>query len=274
MRFIPSIDAPQNPDEPAFWFIYRGNEVIISKQSAFRGIPFFYDIKRSGIQIVRQHYLGSLDWRDCFCAETDYDTAIPDYMTFSPLRPLLEVLGEEMFQIAGRAFQVIDWDRKHQFCSRCGSQLRIKSDERAKTCHSCGLVAYPVIAPAVIVAVVRDDTLLLAHSLRFQAGLYSVLAGFAEAGETLEECVRREVREEVGIGITDINYFGSMPWPFPNSLMVGFTAHHASGEIVVDHSELEDAGWYGIDNLPQHTPVKGTIARKLIDWFIEKYSTG
>lgn len=272
MRFISSIEGPGNPGTPAFWFIFRGNDVMISEQDSLRSVPLFRDIRLSGVKLLRQHYLGSLDGRDCFCAEAAHDTAVPANMTFCPLRPLLEILGEGMFPLVGRAFQVIDWDRNHQFCSRCGSCLSIKSDERAKACISCGLVAYPVISPAVIVAVVRDKSLLLAHSHRFQSGLYSVLAGFVEAGETLEECVCREVKEEVGIDVKDIDYFGSMPWPFPNSLMVGFTANYSFGEIVVDHSELEHAGWYGPDDMPQKIPMKGTISRKLIEWFIEKYS--
>lgn len=272
MQFIPSINAPHHSDKLAYWFIFRGNEIMISGQGNCRHIPQFIDIQQSGVRIIRHHYLGRLDGQDCYCAEVSCDTAIPDDMTFSPLRPLLEVIDEEMFALAGRAFQIVDWDRNHQFCGRCSSLLCAKTDERAKTCSSCGLVLYPVIAPAVIVAVVRDRTLLLAHSHRFQAGLHSVLAGFVEAGETLEECVRREVGEEAGISITDIKYFGSMPWPFPNSLMVGFTARHVSGEIVIDNNELQEANWYSPGNMPNKIPVKGTIARQLIDWFITTYA--
>ena len=269
MHFIPSINEPHDSDKRAYWFIFRGNEIMISGQGAFPRIPQFINFQQSVIRIIRQHYLGNLDGLNCYCAEVSYDTAIPDDMTFSPLRPLLEVIGEEMFSIAGRAFQIIDWDRNHQFCGRCGSQLRTKNEERAKTCSICGLVLYPVIAPAVIVAVVRDRTLLLAHSHRFQAELYSVLAGFVEAGETLEECLCREVAEEVGISISDIKYFGSMSWPFPNSLMVGFTAQHVSGEIIIDNNELDEANWYGPENMPPKIPAKGTISRKLIDWFVD-----
>ncbi len=268
MHFIPSINEPHDADELAYWFIFRGNEIMISWQCYSPRIPLSVDFQLGVLKIIRQHYLGDLEGHACYCAEVSRDSTIPDDMTFSPLRPLLEVIDEELFSIAGRALQIIDWDRNHQFCGRCGSLLLTKDDERAKTCSACGLVLYPVIAPAVIVAVVRDRTLLLAHSQRFQAGLYSVLAGFVEAGETLEECVRREVAEEVGISVADIKYFGSMPWPFPNSLMVGFTAQYASGEIIIDRNELDDAKWFGPGNMPPKLPVKGTISRKLIDWFI------
>jgi NAD+ diphosphatase len=268
VQCIPSINVPDNADRTAYWFIFRGNEIMISGQSASRCIPLSVDIRQIMPGVVHKHYLGSLDGRDCYCAEVSDDVAIPPDMTFSPLRPLLEIAGEDMFAAAGRAFQIVDWDRNNEFCGRCGSRLSMKSDERAKSCSSCGLVNYPSIAPAVIVAVVKDRTLLLAHSHRFQSGLYSVLAGFVEPGETLEECVHREVREEVGFSVTDVKYFGSMPWPFPNSLMVGFTAKYFAGEIAIDHSELDDAGWYSPESMPPKIPAKGTIARKLIDWFL------
>lgn len=273
MQFISSINVPNNIDKIAYWFVFCGNEMMISGQPVSQRIPLFVDVQQIVPDFIRQHYLGSLDGRDCYCAEVSDETSIPNDMSFSPLRPVLEVIGEEMFAIAGRAFQIIDWDRNHEFCGRCGSRLRAKDDERAKYCPSYGLVNYPVIAPAVIVAVVRDRTPLLAHSHRFQSGLYSVLAGFVEPDETLEECVLREVREEVGLSITDIRYFGSMPWPFPNSLMVGFTANYASGEITIDPAELDDANWYDPETLPPKLPAKGTIARKLIDWFITRASS-
>jgi NAD+ diphosphatase len=144
-------------------------------------------------------------------------------------------------------------------------------DERAKICPKCGLVAYPRLSPAVIVAVLRDNCILLAHSHRFPAKFYSVLAGFVEPGETLEECVEREVYEEVGIRVRAIRYFGSQPWPFPDSLMIAFTANYAGGEIRIDHSEIADANWFSANDLP-HIPPKISIARQLIDWFLEKES--
>ena len=133
MHFIPSINARHDSDKLAYWFIFRGNEIMIFGQQVFPRIPLLIDFHQSFIIIIRQHYLGNLDGRDCYCAEVSYDSAIPDGMTFSPLRPLLEVIDAEIFAIAGRAFQILDWDRNHQFCGRCGSRLRIKNDERAKT---------------------------------------------------------------------------------------------------------------------------------------------
>jgi len=145
-----------------------------------------------------------------------------------------------------------------------------QSTERAKRCPKCGLLHFPRLAPAIIVLVERGDKLLMARSRHFASGMYSVLAGFVEPGESLEEAVIREVKEEVGISIKDIQYFGSQSWPFPHSLMIGFTATYEGGEISMDDTEIEDAGWFSIDKLPP-LPGKISIARKLIDWFITKH---
>jgi NAD+ diphosphatase len=143
-------------------------------------------------------------------------------------------------------------------------------EERAKQCTACSSRVYPRISPAVIVAITREDKLLLARASRFKTGMHSVIAGFVEPGETLEECVRREVSEEVGLEIKNIRYFSSQPWPFPDSLMIAFTAEYSSGEITVDNSEIVEANWYKADELPE-IPGKASVARKLIDWFCENH---
>ena len=140
------------------------------------------------------------------------------------------------------------------------------------SCAACGIHFYPRISPAVIVAVVRDGRILLAHAQRFPSAFFSVLAGFVEAGETFEECVRREIREEAGIEVEDIRYFGSQPWPFPNTLMVGFTAGYAGGDLVIEEKELVRAAWFDPEEVRRlQIPRGGTIARRLIDWFLETY---
>jgi NAD+ diphosphatase len=164
----------------------------------------------------------------------------------------------------------VHWHRNHRFCGRCGSPTQDHPEDRAKICPSCGLINHPRVSPAIIVAVVKDRQLLLAHSTRFQAKFYSVLAGFVEPGETLEDCVHREVFEEVGVRVRNIRYFGSQPWPFPDSLMVAFTAEYAGGEIRVDSVEIADAGWFSAGGLPA-IPPRISIARKLIDWFVTAY---
>jgi NAD+ diphosphatase len=190
-------------------------------------------------------------------------------MAFEGLRQVYGRLDEDLFWVAARAVQIVEWDRTHQVCGRCGVPLRTRTAERAKECPQCSLLHFPRLAPAIIVLVERGDELLLARSRHFMPGMYSVLAGFVEPGESLEEAVVREVKEEAGIEIKDIKYFGSQPWPFPHSLMIGFTATYAGGEISLDDKEIEDAGWFNVENLPR-IPGKISIARKLIDGFLAK----
>jgi NAD+ diphosphatase len=167
----------------------------------------------------------------------------------------------------------MDWDRTHQFCGACGTPTAPKPNERARQCPSCGLTQYPRIAPAVMALVRRGDELLLARSPHFVPGMHSALAGFVEPGESLEQCLRREVREEVGIEVTNLTYFSSQPWPFPHSLMIAFNCDYAAGELKPDPSEIEAAAWFALDHLPI-LPNKISIARRLIDATIADMSAG
>lgn len=181
--------------------------------------------------------------------------------------------SETDWLIAGRAVQIVEWARTHRFCGRCAEPTFLAPGERAMKCPSCGLLAFPRLAPAMITLVTRgkgsDQEALLARGVQFRAPMYSCLAGFVEPGETLEGAVIREVREEVGIEVTNVRYWGSQPWPFPHSLMLGFQADYAGGEIVCDPTEIVDAQWYGRDALPA-IPPGISIARKLIDaWLIQ-----
>ncbi|HMK42803.1 MAG TPA: NAD(+) diphosphatase [Dissulfurispiraceae bacterium] len=256
---------------PAYWFVFHGNKILVENAGGEPKIPLLNPVERILALSPHAVSIGNLDGVPCFTTEVERTTDTPVGMEYSDLRPLLTMVSERHFSMAGRAFQIIDWERKSRFCSRCGAPLQPRSEELAKECPACGLIRYPPVVPAIIVAVVRDGKILLAHSHRFKFSFYSVLAGFVEPGETLEECVRREVREEVGIEVADVKYFGSLPWPFPNVLMMGFTARYAGGEIVVDNTELTDAAWFGSAELPP-IPGKGTIARQLIDWFIGEQS--
>lgn len=260
-------------EESAYWFVFHRDRMLIdSATQDLPMIPSAASAEDLGLYPLRTLCIGHYNGKPCFAVDVSMGIPPSRAMRFSELRPLIGVLPERLFGLAGTAFQLIHWERTWRFCPYCAAPLNPKQGERAKTCHACGFIGYPPISPAVIVAVVRDGKLLLAHSSRFRAGLYSVLAGFVEAGETLEECVQREIREEVAIEVADIRYFGSMPWPFPHSLMVGFTARYASGEIVADTIEIDDAGWFGPDELPATLPLHGTLSRQLIDWFIAKAS--
>lgn len=208
-------------------------------------------------------FIGSLDGRPVFAAGTE---TVPDDLTPVPLRDLFGTVGDEELGIAGRAVQYVDFDRTHRHCGRCGAATLKKEDEIARVCPSCGLIVYPRLSPAVIVRVTDGDAILLARSPHFPAGRYSVVAGFVEPGENVEHAAQREVMEETGVAITHLRYFGSQPWPFPHSLMIGFTADYAGGEVCPDGLEVEDAGWFTADALPD-LPGPASIARALIeDW--------
>ncbi len=233
-------------------------------------IPFLMEPEKLGVHILRSLYLGSYRGHPCFAAEGKLSGNNPGGTAFQEVRSLYSVLEHDFYAIGLTALHLIEWDKAHQFCGMCGGKLKLRNDMRAKECPACGRIEFPRISPAIIVLVEREDTLLLARSPRFRDQFYSVLAGFVDPGESLEEAVRREIREEVGINVRDITYFGSQPWPFPDSLMIGFTAQYESGELKIDGQEIIEAGWYRAKDLPR-IPGKLSIARRLIDWFVEKH---
>ena len=199
----------------------------------------------------------------CYTAEVDALPAHPAGLA-TPLRGIFEQAGDAAFALAGRATQLLDWQKNHRFCGQCGTPTTMQCGELAMACPACGLLVYPRLSPAVMVLVRRSDQLLLARSPRFKPGVYSALAGFVEPGESVEECAIREVREEVGIEITNLRYFDSQPWPFPNSLMLAFFADYAGGTIRPDPEEIEAADWFPLDKLPT-LPEPISISRRLID---------
>jgi NAD+ diphosphatase len=268
-KFISGIVPPDVRSEPAWWFTFQENKLLVCQEASSLNLPYLIDFRELGLASLCEHYLGRLYHRPCYAVEVAEGAIPPGGMAFEGLRQVYGRLDEDLFWIAARAVQIVDWDRTHRFCGRCGVPLKIKTTERAKECPQCGLLHFPRLAPAIIVLVERGNELLLARSRHFMPGMYSVLAGFVEPGESLEEAVVREVKEEVGIEIKDIKYFGSQPWPFPHSLMIGFTATYAGGGISLDDEEIENAYWFTVDSLPR-IPGKISIARKLIDWFIEK----
>jgi NAD+ diphosphatase len=182
------------------------------------------------------------------------------------LRALFDLVSPEISAQAGLGRQLLHWRRAHRFCGACGTPLLRHPVERAMACPACGHTAYPRINPVVITRVRRGDSLLLVHKAGGALPFWSLVAGFVEAHETLESAVAREIAEEVGLRVTDIRYAASQPWPFPNNLMLGFTAEYAGGEITPDGAEIDEAGWFARDNLPP-IPARVSIARRLIDAF-------
>jgi NAD+ diphosphatase len=266
MDFRSSITPPDTQGEKTWWCVFRDDELLVSVTNERAVLPCVGDMSVLHLEPIRIQYLGSLDGCPCYSAEIKPEAAPPKGMEFRGLRELFGHLKDELFWLAGYAVQIKNWDKDHQYCGRCGTKTVDEAEERVKLCPSCGLKSYPRISPATITAVVRENQILLARARRYPRVLYSVIAGFVEPGETLERCVRREIREETGIEVQNIRYFGSQPWPFPNSLMIAFTAEYKSGEIHIDDSEIIDAGWFTARNLPP-IPDKISIAHHLIDWF-------
>ena len=269
MAFVADSKSPAEAPENVLWFLVHDKRILIKEEQDDYLIPQSSDIKELNLAPTEKEFFGLLDGQPCYVAELRDGGQISGTFSFVGLRALFSQFGEDVIRAAGMANQLVRWGQNHRYCGKCGERTENKRDERAKICPQCGLINYPRLSPAIIVAVLKNHQILLAHSKRFPAKFFSVLAGFVEPGETLEECVKREVCEEVGITVKNIRYFGSQPWPFPDSLMVAFTAEYAAGEISIDRSEIADAGWFSAKQLPS-IPPKISIARELIDWFSEK----
>lgn len=183
------------------------------------------------------------------------------------LRPSYYKLSPQLYQRAGKCEELIYWDKNTKFCGVCGGQMKMQT-EISKKCEHCGKQVWPSLATAVIVRINRGEEVLLVHARNFKGDFFSLVAGFVETGETLEEAVKREVMEETGLTIKNIRYFASQPWPYPSGLMIGFTAEYESGELKLQREELSAGSWFTRDNLPQ-MPEKLSIARRLIDdWLL------
>ena len=264
---------PPSKSNPAWWFIFKAHKLLVVEKQASMSVPLLIDPASVGLCPIRERYLGTLSGRPCYCAEVSENDPMPPQMGYYGLRYLYGHLDDSLFAVAIKAVHLTEWEGNTHYCGRCGKEMAPAEEINARKCPGCGMLVFPRISPAVITLVERDGQVLLARSTRFTANVYSVLAGFVEPGETLEDAVHREIEEEVGIQVRNVRYFGSQPWPFPDSLMIGFTAQYASGEIRIDESEIVDAGWFHPDKLPT-LPGKISIARRLIDRFIETGSQG
>lgn len=205
-------------------------------------------------------WLGKLAGRDAYLL-VNHDHIADETQWVSPRELLAE--GEEVFQLAARAVQVALFLQTHRFCGQCGSAMHLVHWELAMLCSKCGHRCYPRIAPCVLVGIIKDDKVLLARSNRHRPGFFSILAGFVESAETLEQAAVREVKEEVGVDICNLRYVGSQPWPFPHSLMTGFIADYAGGDIVCQPQEIEEAHWFSLDALPEVPPME-TLSGQII----------
>jgi NAD+ diphosphatase len=267
LPFIPSHHEPTDAGAAPLLFAFRRRDLLVTQDNE---LPSVSAIDSHGIEAVRTQYLGQLGDTHCFSAELDADVEAPSGLAFRDLRMLFAGLEPTLHALAGRAVQIVEWDRTHQFCGACGGATVLSESDRSRTCRKCQIPMYPRLAPAMIVAVEKDDEILLARSPHFPAGIFSVLAGFVEPGESVEEAVIREVWEETRIVAKNVRYFGSQPWPFPNSLMLGFTAQYESGEIDAADDEIEAADWFSVNDLPTTFPGNVSISQWLLNDFIAR----
>jgi NAD+ diphosphatase len=257
------------------WLAFRNDELLVvvsegeTKETDAVRLPAGDEWEALGLAADPPLLAGTLGGVEAWAAGLPADAEPPVGMAFLGLRRLWGKLDEAAWRLAGRAVQLVEWDRTHRYCGRCGAGTARQAGEHSRVCARCALASFPRISPAVIVRIERGDEILLARSPRFAPGVYSTIAGFVEPGESLEQTVVREVREEVGVEVTNVRYFGSQPWPFPHSLMVGFVADWESGEIRLQEEEIEAAGWFRADTLPA-LPFPISIARALIDDFIAR----
>jgi len=225
-------------------------------------------LKAQGLPVQSEHGIGHFDGEPVFLLELDEPVELPGYQ-WQGLRQFMLQGDFDTYRMLGYAAQIGTWAREHRFCGSCGHAMAQIHWERAMFCERCDLRSYPRISPSMIVLITRGDEILLARSPRFVTGVYSTLAGFAEAGESAEDCLRREVMEEVQLQVTNIQYIGSQCWPFPHSMMLGFHAEYAGGDIVPQADEIEDAQWFRVDALPP-LPAGRSIARHLIDLYVAR----
>ena len=260
----------QPPSPTAHFFVCLPDGLLVKEVGAQAELPDPMTVDALGLSMGDAHYLGRLGETDCYALALPAGTVPPTPLVVRSLRKLYTSLGEELFAVAGRAMQITYWAQTSRFCGRCATPMVRQPRERCMRCPACELSAFPRLSPAVIVLVRRGPQALLGRSARFPLPMYSTLAGFVEPGESLEETVSREIREEVGIEVKNLRYFGSQPWPFPHSLMIGFMAEYAGGELRADGEEIIDARFFDADQLPAIPPPL-SIARQLINaWLAEQ----
>lgn len=271
-RFLPGVRAPASPKEDSLLFLFSGSDILLVNKGQQLEIPTVRTAAHLAPPPASLLFIGQLDNVPCFAAQLPPSSLIAGNLQLLGLRQLFGAVADTVFWIAARAVQIVAWDRTHRFCGCCGAPTDSLTDERAKECKACGLLFYPRISPAVIICVERGDEVLLARAHRLPQGVFSVIAGFVEAGETLEQAAEREILEEVGVAVRNLRYVCSQPWPFPNSLMIAFTAEYASGDIRIDPNEIAEAGWFRASAMPR-IPGPLSVSRRLLDDFLRKHVT-
>lgn len=250
-----------------YWFVFIGNSLLLQPVETGCSIPLSTTPPTAIKEWTPRQELPHMKGHPCIAYSLTSPPSDLHGLTTVGLRESYAQLPREMYNMASKAAELLYWDCNTKYCGVCGAPMK-RSTVISKKCTNCGKEVWPQVAPAIIVRITRGEEILLVHAKNFRRSeMYGLVAGFLETGETLEECVHREVQEEVGLRIKNLKYFGSQPWPYPCGVMVGFTADYESGEIHLQEEELSHAKWFTRNNLPQ-IPDKMSIARKLIDDFL------
>ena len=268
--FDPGVVPPVETDASRLWMLVQRDRVLLREaDTALAGQREADRLPRTGAA----HFSGMLDGQPVWTVGVEDEAEAGKGWHFCDLFSVYGMTNEEIWMAAGRAVQIVEWERINRFCGRCGIPNEAVSSERSMRCPQCRLLRFPQLAPAIITLIHRGDDVLLARSHRFPEGLFSALAGFVEPGETVEGALAREVEEEVGLQVTNLEYRGSQPWPFPNSLMLGFFAEYAGGDIVLEDEEIAAADWFPVDALP-NIPGPISIANRLITSWVARHQGG
>ncbi len=274
--YFPRLDSkfvPENIPNPSLDSIHlciKNNELLIDSKT--NNIVFLSEEEKkwSGMESITTHFVGMIDNKSCYVEDLSKDSVILENSRLQNMMSLLGSLPDNLFGLCSRAIQLSDWYKNNQFCSKCGSKMEKHPTETAMECVNKDSLVYPRISPCIIVLVTKGQEILLAHNKNFPGKLYSTLAGFIEAGETVEEAIHREIFEEVNIKVTNLTYYSSQSWPFPSQLMLGFHAEYLSGDLKADNNEIDIVQWFNYKSLPETPSSKISISGKLIESYVKK----
>lgn len=246
-----------------YWYVFYNDQLLLQKKAGGYTIPF---TDTAPVAVDRSLPVEMQDGTEAMVAFTDEPLEETDAFLPMGLRASYDCLDRTLYDQAGKAYEIVYWDKHSRFCPVCGTPT-VQEGPIMKKCPACGNEMFPAVSPAILVLIRKEEEILLVHARNFRGTFHGLVAGFLETGETLEQCVEREVREETGLSIRNITYFGNQPWPYPSNLMIGFIADYAGGEIRLQDEELSSGSFFSKDNLPE-IPRKLSLARKMIDWWL------
>jgi NAD+ diphosphatase len=270
--FIRTYPPAEPAAGPAHWLAFRAAELLVQIEPAGATLPFGDASILHDLEPGEPLYLGILAGAPVLACEVPDHAPVPDGWRAVNLRGLYGLLPEPAYGLAGYATEMLAWCSGNGFCHRCGAPTEAMVGDWGRRCTRCAHTSYPPVSPAIIVLVHDGDQVLLTHKAGW-GPRFSIIAGFVEPGESLEECVTREIFEEVGVEVDEITYVGSQPWPFPHQVMIGYMARYTSGEIVIDAHELDEARWFHVDALPDLPPPL-SISRQIIDRWLHSRRPG